>query len=362
VRWMTSSDIADRIPENLNGAKLTSRWLLLDAYGPQARFHMAVTWSSLIGILVVDAVWSSLSRLSFADSNWESVIRLVLCTAIAFGFCGLVTHRLIHATDRVGRAFREGTKRVELFANATLVFGLLAVGVITYCYLGAAAALPLQDARLAKIDKWMGFDWVGFVEFANSSRLASWLLSKAYQSTAYLLPGTLIWLCISGQGKQLAEFMALSCITSVGIAIGMMILPAAGAYAFYHPPFASYENFGTGAGMWHYDLLMALRTGSDSVIDFATPNSNCLVTFPSGHTVLAIITTYALRGSRWTFIPALVTNTTMLVSTIPQGGHHLFDLVVGSLIAVGAIWSVRRPFADQRSWSVAVIDANIASA
>jgi membrane-associated phospholipid phosphatase len=170
-------------------------------------------------------------------------------------------------------------------------------------------------------------------------------LVKAYASANYMLPGILVWLCLSGQGERLAEFLALACITAVGIAMCMMILPAAGAYAFYQPTLSNYEHLGAGAGMWHYDLLMALRTGSVSVIDFATPNSNTLVTFPSGHTVLAIIMTYVLRGSRWIFVPALAINTAMLVSTIPVGGHHLFDVLVGGLIAASAIWVVRRPFA-----------------
>ena len=304
---------------------------------------MAAAWIALAGLVSVDAVWLSLSRLSFAASNWDTIIRLVLFTAIAFGFCGLVSHRLAHETDRVGGVLREGAKRVELFAVVALLFSLLAVTVIAYCYLGTAATLPFQDARLAQIDQWLGFDWVAFVKFANSSALASWLLVKAYQSTPYMLTGTMLWFCISGQGERLAEFLALSCITSIGIAIGMMILPAAGAYSYYHLPFAAYENFGAGSGMWHHELLMALRTGQTTVIDFNVPNSNCLVTFPSGHTILAIIMTYALRGSRWTLIPALIVNGAMLVSTIPHGGHHLFDLIVGGVIGVSAISFVRLP-------------------
>ena len=77
------------------------------------------------------------------------------------------------------------------------------------------------------------------------------------------------------------------------------------------------------------------------MIDFNVPNANCLATFPSGHTILAIIMTYALRGSRWIFIPALIVNGAMLVSTIPHGGHHMFDLVAGAAIAAGAILLVR---------------------
>jgi membrane-associated phospholipid phosphatase len=309
---------------------------------------MAAAWIALAGLVSVDAVWLSLSRLSFAASNWDSIIRLVLFTAIAFGFCGLVSHRLAGETDHVGSALRDGVKRVELFAIAALLFPLLAVAVITYCCLGTSAALPLQDARLVQIDQWMGFDWAAFVKFANSSALASWLLVKAYQSTPYMLTGTMLWFCFSGQGERLAEFLALSCITPIGIAIGMMILPAAGAYSYYHLPFAAYENFGAGSGMWHHELLMALRTGQTMVIDFNVPNSNCLVTFPSGHTILAIIMTYALRGSRWTLIPACIVNGAMLVSTIPHGGHHLFDLIAGGVIAVCAISFVRLPLGVRR--------------
>jgi membrane-associated phospholipid phosphatase len=107
---------------------------------------------------------------------------------------------------------------------------------------------------------------------------------------------------------------------------------------------------------------MALRTSPAPVIDFNVPNSNCLVTFPSGHTILAIIMTYALRGSRWTLIPGLVINATMLVSTIPEGGHHLFDLVVGAVIAACAISFVRLPQRVRRYRLATSAGAELASA
>jgi len=178
-----------RSSDNPSAATLADRWLLLEAYGPQARFHMATAWIALAGLASVDTVWLSLSRLSFAANNWDSIIRLVLFIAVAFGSCGLVSYRLVHETDRVSEVLREGTKRIELFALAALLFGLLAVTVIVLCYLGTAAALPLQDALLAQIDRWLGFDWVGFVKSANASALASWILVKAYQSTPYMLTG-----------------------------------------------------------------------------------------------------------------------------------------------------------------------------
>lgn len=341
----------DEAPARL--ATLMDRWFLLGGYGPRARFHMIEAWTTLIGLFTVDMVWLSFSRLSFADDNWNSIIRLALFMTIAFGLCGLISHRLAGATDRVGRVLREGARRVELFAVAMLLFGLLAIVIVAYCFLGTAAAHPFQDAWLARIDQSLGFNWVAFVEFVNSSALASWLLVEGYRSTPYMLIGTILLLCVSGQGGRLAEFLALMCLTFIGIAVGMMVWPAAGAYAYYNPPLASYENIGAGSGMWHYQLLMAIRTGATSVIDFNTPNSNCLVTFPSGHTVLAIIMTYALRGSRWTLIPAIIINGLMLVSTIPHGGHHLIDLIAGSAIAACAIFLVRLPIGVRRHRPVA---------
>jgi membrane-associated phospholipid phosphatase len=314
---------------------------------------MIAVWVTLAGFLVVETVWLSLSRLHFAESNWPGLIHVVLFTAIGLGMCALVSHRLSGVTDRVGLALRGGTHRVELFAIAALITTLLSAVIVTYCYLGTAAALPLQDARLSRIDHWLGFGWVGFVEFVNSSALASRLLVEGYRSTPYVLIGTVLWLCFTGQGNRLAEFLALMCLTSIGIAIGMMILPAEGAYAYYNPPLSIYDNIGAGSGMWHHPLLMALRTGTDTLIDFSTPNSSCLVTFPSGHTILAVIMTYALRESKWTLIPAVIINTTMLVSTIPHGGHHLTDLIAGGAIALCAIFLVRLPLGVLRERPVA---------
>jgi len=339
--YPTMQSCADRAPPTIAGH--LEHCLLFGRYGQQARFHMALAWTALAVVFAVVLVWLPFSQLSFAQSNWESVLRLVSFSAIALGLCAFILRRLANATDRVGRFLCEVGKRAELFAVSTLLFGLLAIVIVGYSYLATAAALPFQDPLLARIDQSIGFDWVAFVKWINSSPLASELLVEGYRSASYMLLGTMLWLCVSGQGMRLAEFLALMCLTFVGIAVGMLILPAEGAYAHYDPPLSFYENIGAGSGMWHHQLLMALRTGALHVIDFGTPNSNCLVTFPSGHTVLAIIMTYAMRGSLWTLIPALVVNATMLVSTIPHGGHHLIDLIGGGAIAACAILIVRLP-------------------
>ena len=77
------------------------------------------------------------------------------------------------------------------------------------------------------------------------------------------------------------------------------------------------------------------RASPTPVLDFAKAEG--LVTFPSFHTTLAIITTYAVRGVRYVFAPVCALNAVVIVATLPEGGHHLIDLVAGALIAAVAI-------------------------
>ena len=66
-----------------------------------------------------------------------------------------------------------------------------------------------------------------------------------------------------------------------------------------------------------------------------------LVTFPSFHTSLAIITTYAVRGIRFVTLPVAILNGLVIVSTLPEGGHYLIDVIAGAIISIIAIVAIR---------------------
>ncbi|MDJ1159486.1 phosphatase PAP2 family protein [Chelatococcus sp. SYSU_G07232] len=70
-----------------------------------------------------------------------------------------------------------------------------------------------------------------------------------------------------------------------------------------------------------------------------------IVTFPPFHTVLAILTAYACRDVRPLFVAAVLLNALVIVSTLPEGGHHLVDIMAGALIAGVTIIGVRRALA-----------------
>jgi membrane-associated phospholipid phosphatase len=118
----------------------------------------------------------------------------------------------------------------------------------------------------------------------------------------------------------------------------MLFVPAAGAYAHYGPTRELFDGFSSNAGMWHYKTLIMLRTQAPP-LDFMKVEG--LVTFPSYHTVLAIIVSYAFRGFRFIALPAAVLNSIVVISTLPEGGHYLVDVIAGAVIGLAGIVLVR---------------------
>jgi len=185
----------------------------------------------------------------------------------------------------------------------------------------------------------LGFDWLGFLALTNSNRLVSWSLVAAYHSAFPQMVLLYLLLSFGRQEQQLAEFLSLFCTTFFITCFLMLLVPAAGAYAFYHPSRDAFDGFSQDAGMWHYEVFTMLRAEPKPVLKFEYMKG--LVTFPSFHTALAIVTAYAARNIRLIAGPAVVLNGIVIVSTLPEGGHFLVDVLAGAMIAGVAIGLAR---------------------
>ena len=53
--------------------------------------------------------------------------------------------------------------------------------------------------------------------------------------------------------------------------------------------------------------------------------------------MLAVLTAWALWPLRWIGLPLALLNALVLVSTIPQGGHYLADILAGTALALAAL-------------------------
>lgn len=305
----------------------------------QQRTPIAIAWG-VIGVFVIaDLILFSVSRLSFADSSAQHVVSTAMMVAVLFAVAPLTRYRLGSDQSATARFLVDRADGVGLLAHAVACIIALGLVGVTFSYLSTSLAWPLRDAELAAIDKALGFDWPAFLAWTNSKPLIASVFQYAYHSSGLQLIALVLLLSLARKPERLWEFIAILALTSLLTAIGMTLLPAEGAYAFYDPPSAAFSNYSPETGMWHHSTLVALRTEANPILDFGATQG--LVTFPSFHTVLAIITTYAVRGWRWLFIPTLVLNAIVVLGTITEGGHHLVDIIVGAVIAAVSIAAVR---------------------
>ncbi|WP_031193386.1 phosphatase PAP2 family protein [Mesorhizobium sp. L2C066B000] len=228
-------------------------------------------------------------------------------------------------------------------AAATFVPLLICTTILMH--VGSATERPLADPVLASIDARMGFDWLWFLSITNNKLIAP-VLIFAYHALGPQVPLVLLLNIATNRNDKILEFVALLAVSSVLAGATMALVPAEGAYAYFKPTAEQFNHFTVQAGMWHYETLMALRSGEP--FDLVMAKSNGLVTFPSFHTALGIMVVYALRDYRWLSWPLGGLNAIMVISTLPEGGHHLIDVFAGALVGVASIFAVRMIGAYER--------------
>jgi membrane-associated phospholipid phosphatase len=317
------------------------RWLMFSDYGPQAQRHMAIVWSCVLGCAFADAVWLPNSRLSMASSNWASLLQEIICYALAGAFIAAASRRLRSDESRPAIVLRRALGLTELLYRSALPIAALLAAGGTLSYLITSADLPLRDALLADFDRVLGFDWLGFLNATNSSPLLAKLLTWAYQTTGPVSLLVIVWLAFHRRGERLAEFIAVLSLSAVALCATMWLVPAAGGFAFYEPAPELFGNYSAQGEMWSFARAFTmLRSGALSVIDLSALEG--VVSFPSFHTMLGLMTIYAVRDTRWLMIPVLLVNGDMIVSTLTVGGHHLADVLAGAGLIFAAILLVRR--------------------
>lgn len=320
-------------------------WLMFSDYGALARRNMVVVWTCVAGLALVESMWLPMSTLTLDPAAWPALVHSLIYVIAAYAFYVLVSYRLRNNDDRVATFLRAALERFSLLARGcTAIFAVGSVGLV-FTYLATAEGLPLRDALLARLDAHLGFNWLAFLGAVNDHPDLARLLERAYASTAPLTEGVIVWLTIRGDGVRLSEFLALLCLVSLGLAVGMVLVPAAGAFVFFAPAQNLFGNFAGQGEMWPFlDAFNALRDGSLTTIDVSMVQG--VVSFPSFHTMLGILITYALRDTRSLFIPVAAINAVMIVSTLPVGGHYLADLIAGAAISAAAIYGMRRESPD----------------
>ncbi len=219
--------------------------------------------------------------------------------------------------------------RVSLVAAGYLALwgGSLAGGLL--CMIAPMFNFPMIDPWLAASDTWLGITSADVIRGIIAIPFAPKLLYAMYFPSVILLYGTAFVIACLGRAERLWELCSAYGFCLAVATICSVLLPASGAFDYLglEPLFGS--ELPPGSGVYHLEVLHALRNTTHLTINpFALHG---LVTFPSFHTAMALMTAAAWRDDRYLRWPMFVWNGLVVISTVPVGGHYLVDLIAGAL-------------------------------
>jgi len=196
-------------------------------------------------------------------------------------------------------------------------------------YLVARVPGGLHDGALASADRALGLPAASIVAWAAHRPWLQHALTISYDSLIWLSFLALVVPPLLSQHDESDELL-------VGLALcigaSLMVLaafPAIGPWACEGVP-PSGAQAATGR------MLLALKAGSPVTLDFSAPEP--IVSVPSWHTILAVLSAAALRRVPVGRAMAAAWAAVIVLSTLTTGWHYLMDVIAGVAVALGARW------------------------
>ncbi|ACA18282.1 conserved hypothetical protein [Methylobacterium sp. 4-46] len=288
-------------------------------------------------------LWALIAALLAVDGAWLWAAGIALDPAGFGGLAGLVAVLLLGALFW-SRATSHPALRGMALASAGLMAGTAALGLLHY--LAATLGRPLADPVLMRAEAALGFDWRAHVALVERHPAVARALALAYHSSGPQIALVVIVLAATRRMGRLWAFVRLFCAALACAVAVSALLPAVGPYAAYGLAPPDPDSVETVGALWHLHPLAQLRAGSLRVI--ALQDMRGLVTFPSFHVSLALITAWALAPVPGLGKPAILVNAAVVLATLSAGGHYLPDLLAGAAVG-GALLArlvlARRPAA-----------------
>lgn len=259
-------------------------------------------------LVAVAIIWNLRTEI-----HWEASLPILLLpAAVTLPICVLSAYfgRLPKATE------------VLFYFNLYYIYVFFSIQLTYHCI---AVGYPLQDTALSRADATIGFDWLSRGNFLAARPLLLKVTNWSYSSYAWQPLIIIPLLAILKPRKCNSElFLSLLLAMALTLVIATFV-PAIGpadALGFRPEP---------------APVIRALH---------ASPTAQVLkytgvVTFPSFHTIMAILFTFACRSIRFVFPAAVCLNLLMLVSVPLAGDHYLVDMIAGTIVALTAINVVR---------------------
>lgn len=193
-------------------------------------------------------------------------------------------------------------------------------------------ALPRTDvdAELARWDRAAGIDGPAIIAWAADHPFFSSLLAITYLSSFHLLFGLTVLLAFMRRFDQLWVLAFVFAATIVVSTSFSVVWPAKGAFAFFDYPASLLERLPQEAGIYHLEKFDYFRSDVSPVLSFASLQG--VVTFPSFHCCLALMTIFTTWGLRSLFAISLGWNA-LVARTSLAPAPKLFPKSSGSTLS-----------------------------
>lgn len=227
--------------------------------------------------------------------------------------------------------------RLQALARSFMQVLLILLFGTLLSYAAAAASFPLQDANLLSIDSALGIDRRAYIDFFARR---PWLHNTVTLAYFTLMPQFVVVplvLFFAHQPQRMQQFtFAAGAALFATVAISLFTPALSTVYLDLGLP--AHAKLPDHLGM-HIPIMEKLRTGAPYLIHLDAIEG--LITFPSFHTIGALLFIWALwtvRIVRWL---ALAFNAALIAATPIIGTHYFIDLAGGAVVALFAVAAAR---------------------
>jgi membrane-associated phospholipid phosphatase len=263
-------------------------------------------------------------------------LAFILVSAVAFPLAGgrlplvpLALRAAIPVLLLLGILFYRWRRERRIVGLLTIVFWSLTLGVLYLppMYLAARCPVPFQDDALASMDRALGVEVTDILRLTEAFPGITWFLGCCYDSLLFLLIVAIILPPLCGKMRRAKEYL-IAGVVSAALSIPIFaVLPARGPWCYY-----GYEATPDQAKVT--EVLTALKSEDTFVLNLCATEG--IISFPSFHTVLALLAAFALWSVPYVRWPAAILAGLIVVSTVTTGWHYPCDILSGVVIAAVA--------------------------
>nr|WP_294846536.1 phosphatase PAP2 family protein [uncultured Sphingomonas sp.] len=213
-----------------------------------------------------------------------------------------------------------------------LLLGLIAIMLVegaALALLGTRSPAPIADQWLAAVDSALPVSAMDIVR--ASSAWPAWsldILRLVYVKTGLFQFVTLIALALSNREAVAWRMFVIwgGCLA----VISLLAFAAPALGCFVHLAEADVAHLPSRAGTYAMEAFNNFRFAEDPKLSIV--HANGVITFPSFHTVCALLIAQAWHGHRWLGWPSKLLTAAIILSCVPIGGHYLIDLAAGGVV------------------------------